>query len=130
MSWGIPDEAPAAQGRRLMERGYWLHLLFNDARWYLGRRRPLAFLRTFWRWLHRDNGETCQHCGRPYILWHADDDLYGRVTGRWPYPDGECASGLFCPACFDRMAEARGISLRWRPEIWAGKIWPPEAIHA
>jgi hypothetical protein len=97
-----------------MERGYWLRLLWNDARWYLGHRRPLAFLRTFGRWLHRDNSETCQECGRPYFLWRAADELYSEVTGRVSR-NGESAGGLFCPACFDRMAERRGITLEWVP---------------
>ena len=86
------------------------------AMWYLRRRRIVAAVRTLWWTLVRGHiSEACQDCGRPYLFWHAVDDLYGRVTGRWPFPDGECATGLFCLDCFDRMAERRGISLRWIP---------------
>ncbi len=85
------------------------------ASWYLPRRLRAA-LRVLWSAYVRGYiGEACQECGRTYLLWHADDDLYGDVTGRWPYPDGEAASGLFCLDCFDRMAERRGIGLRWVP---------------
>lgn len=91
--------------------------------WYARRRRFLAGFRTLWGALvHGYIGETCQVCGRSYILWHADNDLYGAVTGRHaiPWADGsgneELAGGLFCPDCFDRMAEQAGIWLRWRPE--------------
>ena len=96
------------------------------ALWYLRRRRPVAALRTLWWALVRGHiGETCQECGRRYLLWHADDDLYGAVTGRWPSPPAiswtgewcsESATGLFCLVCFDRMACDKGIVLRWKPE--------------
>jgi hypothetical protein len=101
----------------------------NGPRWVLGdlrRRRPVAALRTLrWTLFRGHIGETCQECGRPYLLWHADDALYGAVTGRYPRPDGESATGLFCLACFDRMARAEDIVLRWKPEISMSKKRPP-----
>lgn len=85
--------------------------------WYVRRGRLVAALRQAWlAYVWGYDGEACQACGRSYPLWHAYDDLYGRVTGRWSKPDGESASGLFCIGCFDRMAEAKGITLKWRPE--------------
>lgn len=90
--------------------------------WYVRRGRFLAALRVAWSaYVEGDAGESCQKCGRSYVLWHADDTLYGEVTGRWPKPWGdgtdrsEAASGLFCPGCFDRMAEHRNIVLQWVP---------------
>jgi len=92
------------------------------AGWFVRRRHIVGVLRTlWWAYVRGHISETCQDCGRPYLLWHADDDLYGRVTGRWPTPWGdgsgrsEAATGLFCLDCFDRMAERQGISLRWIP---------------
>lgn len=83
--------------------------------WYLRHGRLLAALRQFvGAYVLGDDGERCQDCGRSYVLWHADDDLYDLVTGR--SSNGAPASGLFCPSCFDRMAGRRGIDLRWIPK--------------
>ena len=32
----------------------------------------------------------------------------------------EAASGLFCLACFTRLAEAKGILVIWQPEVYPG----------
>jgi hypothetical protein len=86
------------------------------ALWYVRNRRLIAAARALWWALVRGYiGEGCQECGRPYLLWHARDDLYGEVTGRWPSPGGESGGGLFCLACFDRLARAKGIDLQWQP---------------
>jgi len=64
--------------------------------------------------LIEEEGEHCQACGRAYLSigwWYADDDLWAEITDR---SDG---SGLLCPDCFGRMARAKGIGLRWRPEV-------------
>lgn len=91
------------------------------ALWYFRAGHPRVAARRLWTALvHGYIGEGCQDCGRPYLLWHATDDLYGRVTGRWPSPDGESASGLFCLACFDRRAAAKGIMIIWQPEVYPG----------
>jgi hypothetical protein len=99
----------------------------NGPRWAFGdfrRHRPVAALRTLWWTLVRGHiGEACQECGRPYLLWHATDDIYGQVTGNWPHSDGEAGGGLFCPACFDRLAEAKGILTIWQPEVYPGTGW-------
>jgi hypothetical protein len=88
------------------------------AGWYVRRRRWSAALRQLWSaYVLGKDGEACQLCGRDYLLWHADDDLYGLVTRRWPRPGGECGGGLFCLACFDRLADEQGLDLKWRPEI-------------
>ena len=103
-----------------------LYAAWNGWRWSLWALRlggPMAALRRLWSAYALGHAcETCQRCGREYLLWHADDELYGRVTGMWPEPwdDGsgrtELAGGLFCLGCFDQMAEERGISLRWTPK--------------
>jgi hypothetical protein len=55
-------------------------------------------------------GERCQDCGRSFVLWWApDDDLYVEVHGS-PY-------GILCPACFDRQAEAKGITVRFEARV-------------
>lgn len=113
-----------------------LYAAWNGWRWtarFVREGKLLAAVRQAWAaFIEGHDGETCQECGRRYLLWHAADDLYGRVTGRWPKPwdDGsgqsEVASGLFCPACFDRLASARGIALRWYPMVYAAPSPEPE----
>ncbi len=95
--------------------------------WFFRRGKVVAGLRElFDAYVRGHNGETCQECGRPYLLWFAADDLYERVTGRHgePWSDGsgrvQAAPGLFCLACFDRMAEAKGVSIIWQPEVYPG----------
>lgn len=102
-----------------------LYAAWNGWRWtaqFVREGKPVAALRQAWAaYVRGHDGETCQECGRSYFLWHADDDLYGRVTGKWPKPWGdgsgrsEVAGGLFCPACFDRLGSEKGITLMWRP---------------
>jgi hypothetical protein len=87
------------------------------AGWYVRHRQWAASLRQLWSaYVLGNDGEACQLCGRDYLLWHAGDDLYGRVTDRWPHSDGEVASGLFCLACFTQLAEQRSITLIWLPQ--------------
>ena len=68
-----------------------------------------AGLRQVWWVLIRGyDGEGCWFCGNPYELWHAPDDLWERFSGN---------SGLCCPRCFDALASAEGVCLRWHPEL-------------
>jgi hypothetical protein len=84
---------------------------------YLFQGKPVACARTLWYSLVRGHiSEACEECGRPYLLWWADDALYERVTGRDKLPNGEAATGLFCFECFDTLAEGKGIRLKWVPE--------------
>ena len=56
--------------------------------------------------------EYCHDCGRTQpVVWHATDDLWAQVSG---HPDG---SGVLCPDCFDRRAQAMGMLLLWEPRI-------------
>ncbi len=54
--------------------------------------------------------ESCNICGReqPLVWWCDSDELWKEVTG---YTE----NGIMCLECFDRQAEKRGISLRWKP---------------
>ena len=45
--------------------------------------------------------EICQDCGRHFVLWWAQGDLWRQVYGS--------DSGILCPACFSRKARAAGI---------------------
>jgi hypothetical protein len=53
--------------------------------------------------------ESCDRCGirQPLVWWCEDNELYKRVTGT--------ENGIFCPKCFDKMAEQKGIFIRWIP---------------
>lgn len=85
------------------------------------RGRVLGFLRTLWYTIVLGHiGEACQECGRPYLLWWADNDLYYTVTGIAQHR-GCVAPGLFCLECFDRKASRKGIVLRWKPEARSQK---------
>jgi hypothetical protein len=104
---------------RLICRDY-LYAWKNGPRWaweYLRYRgRIVGFLRTIWYSLilgHK--GEACQECGRPYLLWWAENEVYDDVTGL--VAKAGYSPGLFCLNCFDRKAERKGICLRWKPEI-------------
>lgn len=56
-------------------------------------------------------GERCQNCGRIYkMCWKAPDDIWQMITGGEP---GKSVGGLLCPACFDALCAANGISLFW-----------------
>jgi hypothetical protein len=91
----------------------------NGPRWsldHLRHGRILGFLRTLWFTLVLGHiSESCQECGRPYLLWWADNELYDAVTGLGAR--GGCSPGLFCLDCFDRKARKQGVTLRWKPEI-------------
>lgn len=53
-------------------------------------------------------GERCECCQCPYTtVWRAPDTLWQRLTGR---TDG---AGLYCPECFDGLAEDMGVALYW-----------------
>lgn len=94
----------------------------NGPRWafqYLVQGKVVAALRQLWNSLVFGHmTESCQECGRPYLLWWADDDLYKQVTGRGRYANGESAPGLYCLECFDAKAERIGLILKWKPEVF------------
>lgn len=93
--------------------GRWA-LARGDAAYYGRYRRWAGMARALWgRLVENDEGERCEVCGRDYVLWHANGYLYRRVVG-----DG---GGTFCPACFDHMAEERGIHLEWSPSRWIAR---------
>jgi hypothetical protein len=77
-------------------------------------RSPVAWLRLVWHdfiahgVLNR-GGERCQECGRGYVLWRAPDALYEDVHGS--------CGGLLCPACFERQAAEKGISVEFRAVV-------------
>lgn len=83
-------------------------LAVDCLRYYPRHHRWAALCRDLWDVLVRgEKGESCELCGRRYVWWSASDYLYQAVVGS----DG----GLYCPACFDRMAERHGLVLRWSP---------------
>lgn len=45
--------------------------------------------------------EICEDCGRGYVLWRADDELWREAMG--------CARGLLCPTCFERRLDKKGV---------------------
>jgi hypothetical protein len=95
---------------RGIEHGYWPRLIAKSAHYYLRHGRILACLRTlFTQVVLHDNTETCQRCGRRYMLWMAPDDVYRRIIGS--------SRGLWCPRCFDRRAGKLSYSLVWTPQI-------------
>lgn len=59
-----------------------------------------------------DEGEHCSDCGNSYgdLIWWAEDDLWRRLAGG-------LRPALLCPPCFSRRAAAKGLLLRWRPEV-------------
>lgn len=75
-----------------------------------------AKLRTLWHVFY--DGELCDRCGRRYdawLWWCPDGRLYAKLTGLEPvepYP-----GGLFCPRCFDELAEEHGLLLQWQPYV-------------
>lgn len=88
-------------------------------------RGPFAKLRAFWHTIVLNyDSELCYHCGRPYELWWCPDDaLWARVTKAKSFRDG-CYSGLCCPRCFDRKAEALGVFLEWTPSVFREAVKP------
>lgn len=61
--------------------------------------------------------EYCLDCGmRQPVYWWADNSLWSEVMDETPV-DGDNMPGVVCPKCFDRRAAAKGICIRWRPQI-------------
>jgi hypothetical protein len=54
--------------------------------------------------------EVCEDCGRGYVLWQADEELWRDVM-----VDG---SGLLCPACFERRSEEKGIIVKFWAKVF------------
>jgi len=55
----------------------------------------------------REQGETCERCGRRYpTVWLAPNDVWRRVTGHG-------SEGLWCLPCFDAKARELGLPLYW-----------------
>lgn len=60
--------------------------------------------------------EICGLCGgKVGLVWHAPDELWLSLSG---FPGD---AGVLCLPCFDRQAEAKGISLCWES---AAGVWP------
>jgi hypothetical protein len=97
-----------------------MHAFRYSPRWminYIREGKPLAALRTFWdSFIGGYIGEACDECGKSYVNWYAKHDLYARVTGQTRYANGEWAPGLYCPACFDKLALNKNIHLTWQPK--------------
>ena len=76
------------------------------------RRRPLfVWMRLDWHDFVRHTlfgpaGEICQDCGRSYMLWHAEGNLWKLVHGT--------SGGLLCLKCFDRQAQRAGYKIEFR----------------
>ena len=50
--------------------------------------------------------EYCHCCGAEQsLVWHVPDDLWMLVA--------EDKRAIYCPECFDRLAEEKGLLLRW-----------------
>ena len=61
--------------------------------------------------------EFCHDCGvRQPVVWTATDGLWAEVMGG--------PSGVVCPACFDKRAEAKGLMLRWEPTLERRRFQP------
>ena len=79
------------------------------------KRRPRSFaglVRLLWEVTSRSTccsraARSVRDCGRRYPLWHADWD-----SGLWERVHGS-PGGLLCPACFDRHAREKGISIEF-----------------
>jgi hypothetical protein len=58
--------------------------------------------------------ECCHRCGirQPLVWWCVDDAIWREVTGN----EG---NGVYCPKCFDRMADKKGIMIRWLATVEA-----------
>ena len=49
----------------------------------------------------------CEVCKRPYkMAWIASDHMWQTISG---HKD----DGLICPACFDSLAQSKGVVLAW-----------------
>lgn len=58
---------------------------------------------------------TCQKCGRPNVVWFAENGIFNKVNGS--------PNGILCPKCFSDMAEKIGIEITFyastNPEIYS-----------
>jgi len=86
-----------------------LTIASHDVKYYAKKRRWVAMVRSVaWRVVGWD-AETCQDCGRRYSWshWVSASELYILVKGN--------GGGTFCPRCFGKMAEDKGMRLLWTP---------------
>lgn len=91
-------------------------------KWALKSGNTIAFVRTLWlAYVLGSDGESCQDCGRRYVLWYAPDKLYRKVHGN--------SQGLLCPSCFDKQAATKGIRLKWIPEEYKLNLFGPEIYN-
>ncbi len=51
----------------------------------------------------------CQDCGGPNIVWFTDNATWNKVVGN--------DDGIFCPVCFVKRAESKGIVYAWKLQI-------------
>lgn len=51
--------------------------------------------------------EFCHRCGirQPLVWWCDSNELWEEVTGK--------KNSIYCPKCFDILAEQKGITLQW-----------------
>lgn len=85
---------------------YRFALLWHRLRY---RMAPMPIARALVWFVVGHNSETCQRCGRRYLLWFADYDLWNQVIGHY--------NGLRCLRCFDREAQRLGLCLEWNPKV-------------
>lgn len=73
-----------------------------DAKWYA---RP----RALWLALVGYESERCAFCGgKVGCVWWCDDPIL------WTTVTGYDENGVSCTSCFEKRAERKGITLRWR----------------
>lgn len=51
--------------------------------------------------------EFCHTCGvkQPLVWWCKSNELWKEITGN--------DNGIYCPKCFDVLANKKGIAIRW-----------------
>jgi hypothetical protein len=87
----------------------------------LTRKEKIGFLKKFfWRlrvWIKRVVVkyalliEFCKRCGcKQPLVWRAPDEVWLKINNNQ-------SGGVFCPECFDSLAQEKGISLMWQPKI-------------
>ena len=66
-------------------------------------------------------GEVCKRCGRRNVIgFVVDDAVWTAVAADFPFPSG--AAPVLCPACFDELAETKGVRYKFKsvyPVTWA-----------
>lgn len=105
---------PHGYNHAVSENGvrYWLALIVNTLRRYVKPCRPIAMLRALVQTIATGYyGETCDDCGRAYVLWMSQPDL-------WRLVNDQTDAGLLCPACFDQRAAQLGVILIWTPRVF------------